>query len=85
MMRILLQQKENGLYFKDIESWTRDPAEATDFPSSTAAIDFCAANRISKVHIVLKFPEQPYDIVMPMSRNGDSGQHRRGDAPPRAA
>lgn len=83
-MRILLQQKENGLYFKNIEGWTRDPSEAMDFLSSTAAIEFCAANRISKVHLVLKFPEEPYDIVMQVSRNGDAGQRRR-EAPSRAA
>ncbi len=65
-MRILLQQKENGLYFKDIDAWGPDPAEAMDFLSSTAAIDFCVANKISNVQIVLKFDEQRYDIVLPV-------------------
>jgi hypothetical protein len=65
-MRILLQQKETGLYFKDIAEWTRDPAEAMDFTSSTAAIDFCVTNKISDVHLVLKFAEQRYDIVLPV-------------------
>ena len=65
-MRILLQQKESGLYFKDIESWDPNPFEAMDFFSSTAAIDFCVANKISNVQLVLKFDEQRYDIVMPV-------------------
>jgi len=65
-MRILLQQKETGLYFKDIESWDPNPFEAMDFLSSTAAIDFCVANKISNVQLVLKFDEQRYDIVMPV-------------------
>ncbi len=65
-MRILLQQKETGLYFRDIGAWIREPAEAMDFLSSTAAIDFCALNNISDVQLVLKFEEQRYDIVMPV-------------------
>ncbi len=65
-MRILLQQKGTGLYFKDIDSWARTSAEAMDFVSSTAAIEFCAANKISDVHLVLKFEEQQYDIVLPV-------------------
>jgi hypothetical protein len=73
-MRILLQQKETGLYFKDIGAWIREPAEAMDFLSSTAAIDFCTLNKIANVQLVLKFEEQRYDIVMPVvpdkSRSG---------------
>jgi hypothetical protein len=65
-MRILLQQKETGLYFKDIDAWSREPAEAMDFLSSTSAIDFCVLNKISDVQLVLKFEEQQYDIVLPV-------------------
>lgn len=68
-MRILLQQKETGLYFKDIDAWDSDPREAMDFLSSTSAIDFCVANKISDVHLVLKFDEQRYDIVLPVLPN----------------
>jgi len=68
-MRILLQQKQSGLYFKDIESWVRSPAEAMDFINSTAAIDFCLTNKLRDVHLVLKFEEQRYDIVMPMDHS----------------
>ena len=67
-MRILLQHKETGLYFKDIESWVRNSVEAMDFISSTAAIDFCVTNRLGEVQLVLKFEEQKYDIVMPMEQ-----------------
>ena len=65
-MRILIQQKETGLYFKDVGSWTRNPSEAMDFLSSTTAIDFCVMNKISGVQLVLKFEEQQYDIVLPV-------------------
>lgn len=65
-MRILLQQIDTGLYFKDIASWAKNSEEAMDFVSSTAAIEFCAANKLSRVHIVLKFQEEKCDIVLPV-------------------
>ena|ERR1041385_1653950 len=68
LMRILLQQKETGLYFKDVGAWTRASREAMDFVSSTAAIDFCGLNKLSGIQLVLKFDEQKYDIVLPLIR-----------------
>jgi hypothetical protein len=65
-MRILLQKKESGLYFKDIDSWTRASLEALDFVSSSAAIDFCTVNKLDGIQLVLKFDEQKYDIVLPV-------------------
>jgi hypothetical protein len=65
-MRILLQQKDTGLYFKDIASWAENSEAAMDFVSATAAIDFCAVNKLAEVHIVLKFEEEKCDIVLPL-------------------
>jgi hypothetical protein len=65
-MRILVQQKSTGLYFKDIGAWARTSAEAMDFVSSSAAIDFCVANKLQDMQIVLKFEEHQYDIVLPV-------------------
>jgi hypothetical protein len=73
-MRILLQHKQTGLYFKDIDSWVRSGSDALDFVSSTAAIDFCLTNKLNDVHLVLKFQEQQYDIVLPMQHPSPSGQ-----------
>lgn len=73
-MRVLLQQKTTALYFKDGSVWTPDPAQATDFLSSTKAIDFCASHKISGVQLVLKFDKEHYEIVLPMmgeSRHGN--------------
>jgi hypothetical protein len=75
-MRILLQQKETGLYFKDVSSWTRASLEAIDFVSSTAAIDFCTVNKLSEVQVVLKFDEQQYDIVLPVMPNSNVASER---------
>jgi len=65
-MRIVLQHKQTGLYFCDIDSWVRNASDAMDFVSSTAAIGFCATNKLSDVQLVLKFEEHKYDIVMPL-------------------
>ena len=80
IMRILIQQKETGLYFQDVGSWTRNPAEAMDFLSSTSAIDFCVLNKISAVQLVLKFEEQQYDIVLPVV----TGKSHRSEERPSA-
>ncbi|HLP77050.1 MAG TPA: hypothetical protein VK327_09035 [Candidatus Paceibacterota bacterium] len=76
-MRILIQQKDSGLYFKDIGAWTRNPVEAMDFLSSTSAIDFCVLNKISRVQLVLKFEEQQYDIVLPVMTKPGSDEPRK--------
>jgi hypothetical protein len=73
-MRILLQHKQTGLYFKDIDSWVRTGSEARDFLSSSSAIDFCVTNKLNDVHLVLKFEEHKYDIVLPVQRQSDSRQ-----------
>ena len=74
-MRIVLQQKETGLYVKDLGSWAKESSEAMDFMSSTAAIDFCLTNKIMDVQLVLKFDEHHYDIVMPVAAH-PSQAHR---------
>jgi hypothetical protein len=80
-MRILVQQKASGLYFKDIEAWTRDTAEAMDFVNSTAAIDFCVNNKLKDVQLVLKFDEQQYDIVLPVLPSAEKGEHPPSQSP----
>jgi len=65
-LRILLQQKESGFYFSQTGVWSPGSAEAMDFLSSSAALDFCIARDLSDVQLVLKFPEQRYEIVIPL-------------------
>lgn len=64
-MRILLQQRDSGLYFRDIDSWIADASEAMDFVSSTQALQFCATNQLDAVQVVLKFEDEKYKIVLP--------------------
>lgn len=65
-MKVLLQNKESGLYLKEIGVTTHDTLDAMEFLSSTQAIEFCAAHKIAGMQIVLRFHEQHYDIVLPM-------------------
>jgi hypothetical protein len=64
-MRILLQQKDSGLYFKGLDAWVRNSLEALDFVSSTAAIEYCAQAKLADVQLVLKFEEERCAIVLP--------------------
>jgi len=80
-MRILLQQTDTGLYFQDITAWVNDSAEAMDFVSSTAAIDFCTVNKLAGVQIVLKFEEEKCHIVLPVQALGPY----RGERPSETA
>jgi hypothetical protein len=68
-MKVLLQQKESGLYVKERGVTTDNRAEAMDFLSSTQAIEFCAAHKITGMQIVLRFDDQHFDIVLPMGDN----------------
>ena len=66
-MRILLQQKKTGLFFGNVGQWVTGSSEAMDFVSSSKAIQFCVANRLSGVQLVFKFEDQPYEIVCQMT------------------
>ena len=80
-MRILLQQKDTGLYFKDVGAWVRTSSEAMDFVNSTAAIDFCVANKLMDTQVVLRFEEHKYDIVLPVvNPNQDPTSDRTTDS-----
>ena len=68
-MKVLLQHKESGLYLKERGVTTDNQADAMDFLSSTRAIEFCLAHRITGMQIVLRFDEQHFDIVLPMVVN----------------
>ena len=76
-MRIVVQQKTTGLYFQDIDSWSRTSVDAMDFVCSSAAIDFCVANKLKDMQIVLKFEEQAYDIVLPVVPINEFPRERR--------
>ena len=65
-MKVLLQDKKSGHYFKELGVTTRDTSDAMNFLSSSRAIEFCAIRKLNGMQIVLRFDEQHYDIVLPM-------------------
>jgi hypothetical protein len=65
-MRILLQQIQTGCFLSQSGVWSPGSSEAADFLSSSVAIEYCIANGLSDVQLVLKFPEQRYEIVIPL-------------------
>ncbi len=75
-MRILLQRTEGGLYYKDADSWTADSGEAMDFLSSTAALEYCEANKLAGTQVVLKFDEEKCAIVLPAVAAQSQPSHR---------
>jgi hypothetical protein len=76
-MRIVLQQKDSGLYFQNIDSWVRHSSEAMDFVNSTAAIEFCVTNKLAGLQVVLKFDEQRYEIVLPIVTGSETMNQSR--------
>jgi len=79
-MIVLLQNKESGHYLKDVGVTTDDRADAMDFLSSTQAIEFCAAHKVRGMQIVLRFDEQHFDIVLPMTMGHRHSQVRPAHA-----
>jgi hypothetical protein len=77
-MRILVQRRDSGLYLEDIRSWTPDSSAAMDFVSSTAALDFCAANKVEGVQLVLKFDAEKREIVLPAMTSQTAPDQRPG-------
>lgn len=71
-MRVLLQQKNSGLYVRADGVWTGSVLEAYDFLSSSQAIDYCLVRRLSGLQLVLKFDEQNHDIVLQMAARSRS-------------
>ena len=68
------------MYFRNVGLWVPEAAEAMDFVSSSAAIDFCVMNKLSGVHLVLKFSEEKCDIVMPVVASQSARTHRAAHA-----
>jgi len=65
-MRILLQQIESGFYYSETGDWSPDSAEAREFLDSSAAIDLCLTEKLLGIQLVLKFPEEKHEIVIPV-------------------
>jgi hypothetical protein len=64
-MKVLIQNPLTLSYFRAERKWTADPGEAWDFKDSRNAARYCAENDMLGLEIVLKFPDERYDVHMP--------------------
>jgi hypothetical protein len=64
-MKVLIQNPLTLSYFRAERKWTADPGEAWDFKDSRNAVRFCAEHNMLDHEIVLKFPDERYDVHMP--------------------
>ena len=64
-MKVLIQNPLTLSYFEADHKWTADPEVACDFKESRNAVRFCAEHDMLDQEIVLKFPEERFDVHMP--------------------
>jgi hypothetical protein len=67
-MKIFLQDKRTQQYFMSGGKWAQSSNEALDFPNSDKAIEYALRHELSEVHVVLKFPDHPYHICLPLQQ-----------------
>lgn len=77
-MRILLQQIDSGFYYSETGAWSPNCTEARDFLDSTAAIELCLAQKLVGIQLVLKFPEEKHEIVIPVLSAHGNGVVEQG-------
>lgn len=77
-MRVLVQNPLTLSYYLAPGMWTRDPEDACAFSNSQEAINFCVEQRLFNLQIVLKFPDDRYDIELPIlvTREGQLQGHQ---------
>lgn len=70
-MKVLLQNLTTKLFFRQPGSWTDDAEKARDFPNSLNAINYCSANGLKGVRVLLKFKQERYDVALPVLERRD--------------
>jgi hypothetical protein len=61
-MKVLLKQFATGKFLKAPGLWTSDSANAIDFKTAPAALDFSHSHGYRSTVIVLKFADGRYDM-----------------------
>jgi len=64
-MKVLIQNPLTLSYFESERTWTHDADSALDFKDSRAAVRYCSEHDLLDMEIVLKFPQDRYDVHMP--------------------
>jgi len=63
-MKVLLKQPGNGMFLRDSNRWTGRCAEAMDFKTTPAAMDYSRMHGFHGTIIVLKFDDASYDLEL---------------------
>jgi len=63
-MKILLKQLRTGRFLRDMDRWTADSAEALDFKTTPAAMDYSRIHSYGGISIILKFVDPRYDLEL---------------------
>jgi hypothetical protein len=66
-MWISIQNCKSHLYRKKSGEWTDRLDDAEAFKSSISAMRSCVERRVPDAQVVLKFPEDAYDVTLPVS------------------
>jgi hypothetical protein len=72
-VKVLLQNLTTKLYFRQAGDWTGDVEKARDFPNSLNAINYCNANSLKDVRVLLKFKQDRYDVALPVLERREPG------------
>jgi len=59
-----LKQSTTGRFLRDAGRWTADAAEAFDFKTTPAAMDFSRIHDCQETSIILKFANARYDLEL---------------------
>lgn len=65
-MKVLVQDPLTSYYFQNLGQWTADPELAFAFKDSRHAIQFCLNHDMANMQIVLKGPEERFDVQVPI-------------------
>ncbi len=60
--RFLIQQKDTGLFFKHPDQWVPQRTQATDYGTSSSALETRRELRLEQVHFVIDFGDPHYDV-----------------------
>jgi hypothetical protein len=63
-MKVLLKKKGTKLFLKDSAHWTDKFADAMDFKTTPAAMDYSQTHAFREMSIVLKFADGRYDLEL---------------------
>jgi len=63
-MKVLLKNSATRLFLKDSSRWTGSSADALDFKTAPAAMDYSLIHGFQGVSIILNFPNAGHDLEL---------------------